>query len=92
MLRTLLAAIAAICTIGLVGGAPPASAQPKFCEGSAYKTACAGGGGNGGERPYFGLVYDGGSLSPKLGANGKATKVCRSACSKVPKQDRVQNR
>jgi hypothetical protein len=53
MLRTIVAAIAAICTIGLIG-APLASAQPKFCEnhgtgaGQTYIHACATGPGNGG--------------------------------------------
>lgn len=57
MLRTIVAAIAAICTIGLVG-APAAAAGPKFCEnhgtgaGQMYKTACAGG--DGGLGPMMG--------------------------------------
>ena len=53
MLRTLIAAVAAICTIGLIG-APVAAAQPKFCEnhgtgsGQIYIHACATGPGSGG--------------------------------------------
>ena len=54
MLRTMVAATAAICTIGLIG-APVASAGPKFCgnhgtgNGKIYKTAC--GAGDGGAGP-----------------------------------------
>jgi hypothetical protein len=47
MLRTTLAAVAVVCTAGLIG-APVATAAPKFCDGAAYKTACTSGPGGAG--------------------------------------------
>lgn len=46
MLRTTLAAAAALAAISLTTGI--ANAQPKFCDGSMYKTACTQGGGGAG--------------------------------------------
>ncbi|GJJ22272.1 hypothetical protein [Mycolicibacterium mageritense] len=60
MLRTLVASIATICTIGLIG-APAAQAAPKFCDGSMYKTACVGGGGGSGPYIRFKVVDDNGN-------------------------------
>lgn len=46
MLRTIIAALAAFAAIGLTTGI--ANAQPKFCDGGMYKTACHNGGGGAG--------------------------------------------
>lgn len=95
MLRIALAAVAALCSVTLLS-APAATAQPKFCEhhgtgaGNIYIHACASGGGGGGPDPFFAVLRDEDG-NVVHGANGKPTKVCRSACGKLDPKDRIQN-
>lgn len=79
MLRTTLAAIAAICTIGLIS-APTAGAD--ICSnhgvgvGSIYKTACAGG--DGGSAVWTTLKDANGNVIKN--ADGRPLRHCKARC------------